>query len=113
LVAWQKAMDLVDDVYTVVRCFPREELFGLGRQMRDAALSIPSNIAEGSGRGSDIEYRRFVRIARASTFELQTQIEVARRQHFITNEQARALDENASEVAKTINGLLRALTSKV
>jgi len=112
LLVWQKAMDLVDNVYTAVRRFPREELFALSQQMRKAAVSIPSNIAEGWGRWSRAEYRLFVRNARGSALELQTQIVIAKRQKFVTGEVAAKLDSQAEEVGKMLNGLLRTLTPK-
>jgi len=112
LLVWQKAMDLVDNVYTAVRRFPREELFALSQQMRKAAVSIPSNIAEGWGRWSRAEYRLFVRNARGSALELQTQIVIAKRQKFVTGEVAAKLDAQAEEVGKMLNGLLRTLTPK-
>jgi len=112
LVVWQKAIELVDDVYAAVRLFPREELFVLSAQMRRAAISIPSNIAEGWGRWSRAEYRQFVRDARGSALELQTQIVIAMRQKFVTGEVAKRLDEKAERVGKLLNGLLRTLSPK-
>jgi four helix bundle protein len=106
---WQKALDLIDDVYTAVRHFPREEMFVLSQQMRSAAVSIACNIAEGCGRWSKAEFRQFLRNARGSTLELQTQIVIAHRQHFIDDERARALDEKAEAVGCLLNGLLRKL----
>jgi len=112
LLVWQKAMDLVDNVYIALRRFSREELFALSQQMRNAAVSIPSNIAEGWGRWSLAEYRLFVRNARCSALELQTQIVIAKRQKFVTGEVAEKLDAQAEEVGKMLNGLLRTLTPK-
>ncbi|HEY4933768.1 MAG TPA: four helix bundle protein [Terriglobales bacterium] len=63
LVAWQKAMDLVTDVYKVTRAFPKEEVYGLTSQLRRAAVSVPSNIAEGQGRKGDGEFKHFLRLA--------------------------------------------------
>jgi four helix bundle protein len=110
LVAWQKAMDLVDDVYRAVGSFPRSEIFVLSQQMRSSAISVPSNIAEGRGRWSLPEYRQFLRHARGSTLELETQILIAGRQRFIDADMTRRLVESAQEVGRLINGLLRSTT---
>jgi four helix bundle protein len=74
---WQKSMNLVVAVYRLTRTFPRDELFGLTNQMRRAAVSIPSNIAEGHGRLNRREFNQFLRISRGSCSELQTQLEIA------------------------------------
>lgn len=109
LIAWQKAMDLVDAVYCAVRTFPQAELYCLSQQMRTAAVSIPSNLAEGRGRHTFGEERQFLRQARGSTYELQTQIEIAARQRFVTPADAESLMRRADEVGRLINGLLRSL----
>ena len=77
LKVWQKAMKAVSMVYLITKEFPNEELYGLTQQVRRSAVSIPSNIAEGYGRYSTKDYRRFLLIARGSLFELQTQLELA------------------------------------
>lgn len=77
LLIWKKAMLLVSKIYTSTKSFPKEELFGLTSQIRRCSISIPSNIAEGYGRGSNAELLRFINIATGSLFELQTQIEIA------------------------------------
>jgi four helix bundle protein len=105
-------MDLVDAVYRTVRQFPREELHVLSAQMRRAAISIPCNIAEGCGRWTLKEKRQFARYARGSVLELQTQIEIARRQGFIDRPQDEALTEAAAEVGKLLNCWLRSLKLK-
>ena len=102
-------MELVDAVYRTVRRFPREELFVLSAQMRRAAISIPCNIAEGCGRWTAAEQLQFGRHARGSVLELQTQIEIARRQHFIDEKQSQKLDHAAAEVGKLLNCWLRKL----
>lgn len=85
LKVWQESMDLVVDVYTITKQFPKEELYALTSQMRRSALSIPSNIAEGAGRKGKAEYSRFLYIALGSASELETQIEIAYRLNFINN----------------------------
>jgi four helix bundle protein len=78
LTVWQRSMQLTVAIYRLTREFPREEIYGLTSQIRRAAVSLPSNIAEGHGRLNKAEFRQFLGIARASNFELQTQIEIAR-----------------------------------
>jgi len=77
LLIWQKAMILVTECYSVSNLFPKEEQFGLTSQLRRCCISIPSNISEGFGRGSNKEYHRFLLISLGSLFEFQTQIEIA------------------------------------
>jgi four helix bundle protein len=107
LIAWQKAMDLVDETYRIARTFPKSETFVLSQQMRAAASSIPSNIAEGQGRFTRPECRQFLRHARGSTLELETQILIAQRQKFIDQATAEKLVRQAEEVGRLINGLIR------
>ncbi len=78
LTVWQRSMHLTVAIYRLTQEFPREEIYGLTSRIRRAAVSLPSNIAEGHGRLNKAEYRQFLGIARASHFELQTQIEIAR-----------------------------------
>ena len=107
--AWQQGMELVDQVYVVIRSFPKSEMFGLSQQMRAAAISIPSNLAEGSGRYSIPEEKQFARHARGSTYELQTQIEIAARQGFITSDDAMNLQQKAGKVGRLINAYIGSL----
>jgi len=86
LVAWQKAMDLTVAAYEGSKRFPADELYGLRSQLRRAAVSIPSNIAEGQGRGTPEEFKRFLRIANGSRQELETQILVAERLAYVAPE---------------------------
>ena len=82
LTVWQRSMQMTVSVYRLTQSFPREEVYGLTSQMRRAAVSVPSNIAEGHGRLSTGEFRQFLGIARASNCEIQTQIEIARALQF-------------------------------
>jgi len=79
LIAWQRRMDLVEKIYELTKKFPREELYGLSSQMRRAAISVPSNIAEGAAGRSSIQFRNYLSIAIGSLNELATQIEMALR----------------------------------
>ena len=105
LKAWRESMSLVLDIYRGTRAFPREELYGLTSQMRRAAVSIPSNLAEGHGRGSVRELRQFVSNARGSVLELQTQLEIARGLEYVTEREFRSLFEKAGNIARMLTGL--------
>ena len=78
LIAWRKAMDLVTQIYRVTKAFPRDELYGLQNQLRRAAVSVPSNIAEGQARFSHKEFHHFLSQARGSLVEIETQLLIAR-----------------------------------
>jgi four helix bundle protein len=104
---WQEARVLTKEIYILTRSFPRIETFGLVSQMRRAALSIACNIAEGQGRWNPRDYRRFVLIARGSTFELEAQIIIAADIGYIDDPEP--LIERTNEIAKKLNGLLRYL----
>ena len=108
LVAWQKSMDLAQRVYEETAHFPREEKYGLTSQMRRAAVSVPSNIAEGQGRQtSDEEFIRYLRIALGSLCELETQAELAVRLKLLDRNVAKAVHSQSSEVGRIVNGLIR------
>ena len=107
--AWQKAMDLVTAVYQLNTGFPREEIYGLVSQMRRAAVSVPSNIAEGQGRRGAAEFRHFLRQATGSLMELETQVIIAERLSYVTPQAAAEVLESACEVGKILNGLLHSL----
>ncbi len=111
LVAWQKAMDLADNVFAVSERWPREQLFILTAQVQRSALSVPSNIAEGQGRGGRIEFLRFLDIAFGSLCELGTQLELAGRRRFVDQQTLHALLEQIAEVGRLIHGLMRCLRS--
>ena len=106
LVVWQKAMDFTADVYLVTRTFPKEELYGLTSQLRRAAVSVPSNIAEGQGRLSPGEFRQFLGHARGSLLEIETQLELATRLHYLKSEDSGRLLRSSAEVGRILNGLL-------
>jgi four helix bundle protein len=107
LLAWQRARALAGSIYRATEWFPALERFGSAAQMRRAAVSVVSNIAEGAGRGSDLELRRFLQIARGSLGELQTQITLAADLRLIPDETAQALSESAADAARLIYGLVR------
>ena|SRR5215475_11395969 len=109
LVAWQKAMGLVEEVYKVSCKFPKEEVYGLTNQLRRAVVSIPSNIAEGQGRKSINDFRRFLAISHGSLREVETQILIAERLLYLNQAQAESLISLSSEVGRLINGLNNSL----
>jgi four helix bundle protein len=107
--AWQLAMEVVIDVYDLTRAFPGEEKFGRSAQLRRAAVSIPSNIAEGHNRIGPGEFRRFVSIARGSVAEVETQIAVAVALGFIDADQVTSLSSQLDRLSKMLFGLYRSL----
>ena len=109
---WQDAMDLVEEVYRISHAFPSDERFGLTSQIRRAAVSVPSNIAEGWGRGRTKEYTQFLRYARASLKEIETQWLIAHRLGFIGNAETHALEDRASVLGRRLLALMRALAQR-
>ncbi len=105
LVAWQIVMDLVQDIYTVTRGFPREELYGLAAQLRRAAVSLPSNIAEGQGRKSPREFLHFLSVAYGSLGELETQLLISVRLGSSSQTNFDRVSGLAGRVGRLINGL--------
>jgi four helix bundle protein len=103
-------MDFTAEVYRVTRRFPKEELYGITSQVRRAAVSVPSNIAEGQGRGTTGEFRQFLGQARGSLLETETQILLAERLEYLDHETADNLLQRASEVGRILNGLIKSLT---
>jgi len=109
LVVWQKAMDLVTEVYRVSKKFPKDELFGLTGQMRRAAVAVPSNIAEGYGKSSRKEYIYFLSNARGSLLELETQMLIASNLSYLKESEVDDLLSLVSQVGRIIHGLLSSL----
>jgi four helix bundle protein len=107
---WQLGMDLVEQVYLVTRAFPRHELYGLASQMQRAAVSVPSNIAEGHTRAYTREYLQHVAMAQGSLAELQTQLEIAARLAYLSPAQLTPLIEQATVLARQLYALRNALT---
>lgn len=103
---WKKGRELVNFVYTISKTFPKEELFGLTSQIRRSAVSIPSNIAEGSGRYSRKESLHFYYIARGSLYELETQLYVALDQNYLKEDQFSEAKSLTESTKKLLNGLI-------
>jgi four helix bundle protein len=109
LVVWQRAMDLVAEIYKVTAVFPKEEVYGLTNQIRRAAVSVPSNIAEGQGRGVGNEFARHLRIAQGSLQEVETQLMIARRLGYANTVAVTGALELAGEVGRLLRGLRKSL----
>ena len=106
---WQKSVVFADLVYNVTRRFPSDERYGLTSQLRRAAVSISSNIAEGSGRSSDKDFAHFVQIAYGSVMEVVSQIHIAKRQTILAEESFQDLYSQANEISRMLSGLRSSL----
>jgi len=109
LIVWQRAMQLTVAVYKLTQNFPREEQYGLTSQLRRSVVSVPSNIAEGQGRGSAGEFRQFLGIARGSNCEVQTQLEIARTLNFGNQHLLEEAEARSNEVRKMLFGIMDSL----
>jgi four helix bundle protein len=109
LIAWQKAMDFVMDVYRTTKTFPRGDPYALAGQLRRAAVSIPTNIAEGHARFSPDEFQFFLARARGGLVEVKTQLMIAQNLAYFTSEHGKDLLDKAAELAKMLNGLIVAM----
>jgi len=107
LIVWQKAMELVTEIYQHTKAFPEEERYGLTSQLRRSSVSLPSNMAEGYGRNSTQDYIRFLKIANGSLFELQTQLEIARNLNILSEESFSVLFELSREIERMLSSLIR------
>jgi four helix bundle protein len=106
---WRKGIDLVVNVYKKSKQFPKEEIYGLTSQIKRSAISIPSNIAEGSGRGSNKDFNRFLDISLGSSFELETQLIIAHELEFLSDNDFNELNEKVIEEQRMITGLQKTL----
>ncbi|MEN6407522.1 MAG: four helix bundle protein [Thermoguttaceae bacterium] len=112
LIVWQKSMDLVTAVYQATDGFPKTEIYGLTSQIRRAAISIPSNIAEGQARNTTRDFLQFLAIAYGSLKELETQILIAQRLKYLENPISTKLVESTTEIARLLSGLANSLKSR-
>ena len=108
---WQKSVDLAVKVYKSTNNFPKEEMYGLTSQIRRCAVSVPSNIAEGSGRNTDKDFRNFLGYSHGSSYELETQLLIANRVGFLENEVFESLHENIIEIQKMNYALKKTLAN--
>lgn len=112
LKVWQKAFDLSIEIYKATQTFPEEEKYGMSSQMRRAAVSIPSNIAEGHGRNSKKEFIHFLSIARGSVSELMTQLLISQKLEFCSEQITSEIISNLTEIDKMIVGLIKYLKTE-
>lgn len=113
ILVWQKSISLVTKVYKATRTFPKEETFGLTSQIRRSSVSIPSNIAEGSGRESNKDFLRFLYISLGSLFEMQTQLEIAKNIIYINEEEFNLLYEDSREIERMLASLIKKLKDTI
>lgn len=109
---WKMGMDLTFKIYKLMKTFPMEEKFGLISQIQRAAVSIPSNIAEGWGRGSTKEYIQFLRIARGSVYEMETQIMIANKIDYLNEATMQDILQQTNAIGKMLLSLIRSLEKK-
>lgn len=112
LLAWQRAMDLVDMVYVLTGSWPSHEQFGLTNQVRRASVSVPSNIAEGQGRKSNGDFARFLAISYGSLMEVRTQLEIGLRREYSPADDIAPVLAKLDETGRLINGLKRSLKGR-
>ena len=113
LLVWQKAMQLVVDVYNLIRLLPKEETYGLSNQMRRAAISIPSNIAEGNARSSQKDMVHFLYIAQGSRAELETQLELCELIGYISKERLEPVLMQTQEIGRMLSGLIKSTLQQI
>ena len=112
LKVWQKSYRLCLDLYRITRNFPKEERYGMTSQIRRAAVSIPSNIAEGYGRKTTSDYMRSLYIAYGSVCELETQVLLSGDLNYVNKENLQALKDNTKEVERMLKALIKSLENK-
>jgi four helix bundle protein len=108
---WQKALEYAAIIYDVTRGFPEEERFGLTSQLRRSSVSVASNIAEGSSRSSNAEFKRFIEIAYGSLLESVAQLKIGQKQKFVQTEDFETIYKEAEELARMLSGLRRTIIS--
>lgn len=113
LLVWQKAMQLVVDVYNLIRLLPKEETYGLSDQMRRAAISIPSNIAEGNAQSSQKDMVHFLYIAQGSRAELETQLELCELIGYISKERLEPVLMQTQEIGRMLSGLIKSTLQQI
>lgn len=111
LTVWQRAMELSEAVYCLTKTFPQDELYGLTSQLRRASVSIASNIAEGRGRGTDGEFRQFLSVAQGSTYEVQTQLILAKRLKIGNAAMIQRAEALSIETSKMLGAFINSLKS--
>ncbi|PWW30095.1 four helix bundle protein [Chryseobacterium sp. AG844] len=109
LLVWQRSIDFVTEIYRTTEVFPKDEIYGLPSQIRRAAVSIPSNIAEGNSRRSKPDYVQFLKISRGSCAEVETQLIISKNLKFLNENEHLKLNEKIIEISKMLNGLINSL----
>ncbi|WES96971.1 four helix bundle protein [Chryseobacterium arthrosphaerae] len=109
LLVWQKSIDFVTEIYRITETFPKTEVYGLISQIRRAAVSIPSNIAEGNSRRSKPDYLQFLKISRGSCAEVETQLVISKNLGFFNEGDYLQLNQEIIEISKMLNGLISSL----
>ena len=112
LTVWQRAMEMTVSIYTLTKAFPKEEMYGLTSQLRRASVSVASNIAEGRGRMTDGEFRQFLGIAQGSTYEVQTQLLVARQLKIGDEDMLRKAEALCVETSKMLGAFIQSLGAR-
>ncbi len=110
---WQAAMDFAEQIFAATKLLPREDQYGLVSQLRRAAVSVPSNIAEGNRRGTTRDYLKFLSIANGSLAEIETQLILCQRYNYLTELQVTALIADATEISRLLNALSKALRTNL
>lgn len=113
LISWQKSMRLAEQVYQLTKKLPKEETYGLTSQLRRAAISIPSNIAEGYGRDSTLEYTRFLKYARGSLYETETQLYLSQMLEYLAKDEIDPALSLCAEIGKMVNTMIRRLQGQM
>jgi len=113
LIVWQDSMDLVVTVYRITATFPKEERYSLVNQLRRAAVSVPSNIAEGHGRSRTGDYLHHLSVAVGSLSEVETQVQISRRLEYIAEDDQSRLLDSCNAIAKMLGGLIRSLRKRL
>ena len=113
LTGWQKAIQLVLFIYSVTKRFPQDEIYGLTAQLRRAAVSIASNIAEGKGRSSDRDLLHFLSMARGSLFEVKTQLVIASELGYIDAESMKLASAKIAQLGRLLNGLMNSVRARL
>jgi four helix bundle protein len=112
LEVWNKSVDLCVQIYRLSEMFPKTEMYGLSNQMRRAAVSVPSNIAEGAARQTKKEFMNFLHISQGSLSELDTQVIIANRLNYVTDQSYQKICEKIETISKMITGLIKSLKKK-
>jgi four helix bundle protein len=113
LEVWKLSIEMITKIYQITRDFPKEEMYGLINQMRRAAVSVPSNIAEGAGRNSNKEFLQFLYIATGSLSELETQLIIAYNLGYTDNEQKQDMDTLINTLFKMLSGLIQSVKKRI